>query len=60
LPVLPARFLAPDWAVRAQLRPGQQVAGVGNLVMSRPISAMIPCAVARLILGISSMRSGPA
>ena len=32
-------------------------AEVGNLVMSRPISAMMPCAVARLMPGISSRRA---
>ena len=58
MPVRPAWFLVPDWMVRGDsLAQETRRPGVGNLLISRPISAMMPWAVGRLIPGISSRRS---
>ena len=58
MPVRPAWFLALDWMVRGDsLAQETRWPGVGNLLISRPISAMMPWAVGRLIPGISSRRS---
>jgi len=56
-PVFPERFVAPDWMVRGDsFAQDTRWPAVGNLPISRPISARITCAPPGPIPGTSSRR----
>ena len=58
MPVLPLRWIAPDWMGRGHsFAHDTRWAAVGNRLMSSPISARMICASPGLMPGISSSRS---